>query len=103
MKLLFVIFPFALGCCGFALNLSLRFRFFHGFLGFGGFFGAGFGALLALLVQNLLAAEQLEESLVSAVTLIPVSADNAGVSAVAVAKARSDGVELLHDRPIRLP
>ncbi len=35
---------------------SLRFGVFQSFLGFGRFFGAGFGALLALLVENLLTA-----------------------------------------------
>src|SRR5271165_6714062 len=42
----------------------LGFGLFHGFLGFGGTLGAGFGALLALFVENLLAAEQFEKCLV---------------------------------------
>src|SRR6516225_7751543 len=80
-----------------AFGLGLRFGLFHRLLGFGSLLGTGFGALFALLVENLLAAQQFEECLVGAVTLIPGRTDDAGVSAVAVAEARSDGVEQLHD------
>ena len=49
----------------------MRFGLFHGLLGFGGFLGAGFGAFLFLLVENLLAAEKFEEGAVSAISLVP--------------------------------
>src|SRR6201997_612774 len=65
---------------------SLRFGLFHGFLGFGSLFGAGFGTPFLLLVEDLLAAQQLEKSLVSAVTLVPVSADDASVSTLTIAE-----------------
>src|SRR5271169_5105530 len=95
-KLLFLVVLFALGRRSLALNLSLRFRLFHGFLGFGSLLGASFGTLLFLLVEDLLAAQQFEKSLVGAVTLIPVSADDARVPAIAIAKPRPDRVEQLH-------
>src|SRR3984885_15775244 len=76
----------------------LRLRVFHGLPGFGDFLGAGFGALLALFVQHLLAAQQLEEGLVCAVTFVPARADDAKVPTVAVAKARTDGIEQLYHR-----
>ena len=65
----------------------LRFGLFHGLLGFGNFLGASLGTLLALFVENFLAPKQFEESLVRAVTLIPVSADNACITALAIAEA----------------
>src|SRR5580658_6452461 len=86
----------ALSWCRFAFNLSLRLGLFHGFLGFGGFLGTGFGAFFFLLVEDLLAAQQLEEGLVGAVALVPVGADDARVAPLAVAETRSDGVEELH-------
>src|SRR5215472_5202032 len=56
-----------LGC-----GLRLRgFGFFHGFLGFRGALGASFGALLALLVEGFLAAQQFDEGLVGAVAFLP--------------------------------
>src|SRR5579864_5742708 len=76
---------------------GLGFGLFHGFLGLSDFLGADFGALLLFLVENLLAAEKLEEGLVGAIALVPAGADDAGVSTVAVAKARSDRVEKFHD------
>src|SRR5438270_7123021 len=54
-----------------AIVCGLRFRLFERFLGFGGFLGASFGAFFALLVQNLLAAEQFQKGLVGAIALIP--------------------------------
>src|SRR6202041_487927 len=78
-----------------ALVLRLRFGFFHGFLGFGDFLGAGFGALFFLFVEDLLAAEEFEESLVGSVAFVPVSADDARVAAVAIAETRADRVEQL--------
>src|SRR5580700_173106 len=80
-ELLFLIVVFAFGRCGFALSLSLRLRLFHSLLGFGGFFGADFGAFFFLLVENFLAAQQFEECLIGAVALVPVSADDARVPA----------------------
>src|SRR5579863_618989 len=65
-----------------AIVSGLGFSVFHGFLGFGGFLGASFGALFFFLVEDLLAAQQFEKSLVGAVTLVPVGADDAGVSAL---------------------
>src|SRR5712671_699462 len=65
------------------------------------FLGADFGALLALFVQHLFAAQQFEESFVGAVALIPSGADNARVAAVAVTEARTDGVKELHHSLIR--
>jgi len=53
--LLFLFFP--LGWCRFFLRCRLRLGLFHGFLGFGSFLGAGFGALFLLCVENLLAAK----------------------------------------------
>src|SRR5271167_2078806 len=49
-----------------AIVSSLRFRVFHGFLGFCGALGANFSALFLLLIENLLAAEKFEEGLVGA-------------------------------------
>src|SRR5690349_18758151 len=85
-KLLF--FFLRLGFFGRCLAALLGFGFFHCFAGFFGFLGADLGALLALFVEHLLAAEQLNESLVSRITLSPVGADDARVSTVAVAEAR---------------
>src|ERR1017187_579181 len=90
-RLLFLIF--VLHRFDAAIVLGLRLRVFHGFLGFGGFLGTSFGALFLLLVEDLLAAQQLEESLVGAVALIPVRADDARVAAVAIAKTRPDRIK----------
>src|SRR5277367_4479680 len=86
----------AFGRSGFALSLSLRFRFFHGLFSFGGLLGAGFGAFLFLLVEDFLAAQQFEECLVGAVAFIPTGADDARVSALPIAKTRADRVKQLH-------
>src|SRR3954449_6829087 len=64
---------------------------------FGGFLASIFRTFFALLVQTLLAAEQFEEGFVRAVALVPAGADNASVSAVAIAEARSDRIEQLYD------
>ena len=55
-------FVFAFGAGNRVLDSLLRFGFFHGALGFGGAFGAGFVALLALLVENFFAAEEFDET-----------------------------------------
>src|SRR5690242_18776718 len=97
VMLLFLIVS-ALGWCGLALSLSLGFGLFHGFLSLSGLFGAGFGTLFALFVEDLLAAQQFEKSLVGAVAFVPGGADDAGVSAVAIAETGADGVKELHYR-----
>src|SRR5579859_3876272 len=79
-----------------AVVRGLGLGFFHGFLSFGGLLSPDFSALLALFIQNLLAAQQFEKSLVCAVPFIPGGADDAGVSAVAVAETGAYGVEQLH-------
>ena len=79
----------------------LGFGFFHGFLGFFGALGAGFGALLALFVQHLFAAEKFDERLFGAIALLPAATDDAQVAALAVAEARADGLEQLVDGGIR--
>src|ERR1700722_2963288 len=71
--LLFLIFVVVLDRFDAAIVLRLSFRIFHRLLGFGGFFGAGFSAFLALFVQHFFAAKQFEESLVGAVALVPAS------------------------------
>src|SRR5580693_9119349 len=73
-----------------------RFGIFHRFPGFGGLLGADFGPLLALFVQHLFAAKQLEESFVGAVALIPASAYDTRVAAVTVAEAWANGIKKLH-------
>ena len=47
--------------------------------------GARVGTLLALLVENLLGSEELDESLLGSVALLEAGADDAQVSAVAIA------------------
>ena len=64
--------------------LGLRLRVFHGLLGFGSLLGTGLSALFFLLVENFLASQQFEESLVRAVTLIPASANDARIPALAI-------------------
>src|SRR2546423_629173 len=95
-SLFFVFFFFRFGFVrsrSFAL-LSL-FLLFHGFARFFSFLGTGFGALLSLFVEKLFAAQQLDEGFVSAIAFLPIGANNAGVAAVAIAKARADGIEQL--------
>ena len=75
-KLFFLVF-FFLHRLNSAIVLRLSLGVFHCLLGFGGFLGASFGALFLLLVENLLAPEQFQESLVGAVALVPVGADDA--------------------------
>src|ERR1041385_3467527 len=94
-SLLFFFFCFGLFGRRFASLLGLG--FFHRLLGFFGLFGTDFGTLLAFFVEDLLAAEEFDEGLVSGVALAPSCADDARVSAVAIAEARADGVKkLLH-------
>src|SRR5215469_3794332 len=86
----------ALGWSSRAFSPRLRFRLFHRLLGFGGLFGASFRTLFALFVENLLASEQFEESLVRAVALVPCCTDDARVATVPIAEARAHGIEQLH-------
>src|SRR4029077_19148881 len=74
---------------------ALRLGFFHGLLGFGRTLGTSFGALLALFFLQLFAAEKLDECFVGAIALLPASADNAQVTAFAIAEARTNSVEEL--------
>jgi hypothetical protein len=91
-----LLFAFAAGgWFGAAFGLALRFGFFHHLLGFFGALGANFGTLLALLVDDGFAAEQLDEGVVGAIALAPSGTDNAQVSALPVAKAGTDGVKQL--------
>src|SRR5258706_1412030 len=94
--LLFLIF-FFLDRLDAAIVLGLRFGLFHRLLGLGDFLGADFGALFAFFVQHFFAAQQLEESLIGAVALVPSRADDARVASIAIAEAGADGVEQLHD------
>src|SRR5262249_37302405 len=59
---------------------------------------ANFRTLLPLLVENLLAAEKLDEGLLRAIALLEASADNTKIPAIAIAETRADGVEKLVDR-----
>src|SRR5262245_46272166 len=80
-----------------AVVRCLSFGFFHRLFGFGSLLGTGFGALLALFVEDLLAPEKFQECLVGSVSLVPRRADDARISAVAVAETRSNRVEQLYD------
>src|SRR5690242_20002297 len=91
--LLFVIFLLRLR--GFAYRWILCFRLFHGFASFRGSLGAGFGSLLAFLVEHLLASKQFNESLVSAIALLKAGTDDAEVAAITVSETGTDGVEKL--------
>src|ERR1039458_4778741 len=71
---------------------------FHGLARLFGALGAEFGALLALFVHHLLAAENFDERLGAAVSLAEAGQNDAGIAAIAVAKARADRVEQLVDR-----
>src|SRR5258706_7543671 len=95
--LLFLVF-FFLDRLDAAIVLGLRFGLFHRLLGLGDFLGADFGALLAFFVQHFFAAQQFEESFVGAIALIPSGANDARVAPIAVAEARADRVEQLHNR-----
>src|SRR5512143_2120711 len=94
--LLFFLFATLCGWLGRSCA-GLRFGFFHRLAGFFGALGANFGALLAFLVEYLLAAEQFDEGLLGAVALLPSGADDAEIAAVAIAETRGDGVEQLGD------
>src|SRR5438552_1950777 len=68
-KLLFLFFAFRRNASGFGVGLLLGFGFFHCLARLFGFLGASFGALLALLVEDLLAAEEFDECLLGAIAL----------------------------------
>src|SRR5689334_6259758 len=69
-----------------AIVRCLCLSLFHRLFGFSSLLGASFGAFFFLFVEDLLATQQFQESLVGAVALVPSSADDAGVAAVAVAE-----------------
>ena len=62
---------------GARLGLSFRIGLFHRFTRFFGALGADFGALLALFVEHLLAAEQLDEGFLRAIAFTPCGAHDA--------------------------
>src|SRR6476659_9764290 len=70
LRMLFLVFFLGLGFHGGFSGLP-GFGFFHGLASFFGLFGARLSAFLALFIEYLLAAEQFEECLVGAVTLLP--------------------------------
>src|SRR5271167_3718631 len=76
--------PLVLGFCG-----------FHGLASFFRPFGADLGALLALLVQRLLAAEKLDERDFSAIAPAETALNDAHIAAFTVAEAWRDGIEQL--------
>src|SRR5258706_11250931 len=58
-----------------------------------GFLGAGFRTFFALRVQRLLAAEEFDERLFAAIALAEAGEHDAGISAFAIAEARSNGIK----------
>lgn len=59
--------------------------------------GPDFGTLLALLIEHLLGSKQLDKRLFGSVTLLPASANDPQVAAVAVAVPRRYGVKKPRD------
>src|SRR5262249_9637463 len=84
-----------LGSSGFGFGSLLRLSFFHGFLGFSGALGAGFGTLSFLLFDQLLAADEFDKRLFSSIALLPPCTSNAGEAAFAVAETWTDSFEQL--------
>src|SRR3569833_3350956 len=80
-----------------ALLLCLGFGLFFRFVCLCGLFGLCFGVLLALFVENSLAAEEFDEGLDSAIALIPTGADDAGITALTVAESGTNGIEQFID------
>src|SRR5215469_6726517 len=76
-----------------ALSLALGFGLFHRLLDFSSSLGAGLGALLTLFLLQGFAAEQFDERFVGAVASLPGSTNDAQISAVAIAEARSHVIE----------
>src|SRR5437588_990421 len=85
-KLLFAFGVAGLFGCGGLVGFHLLLDFFLAL-------GADFSALLTLLLDEFLAAQQLNEACSCAVTLAEALMDDAQVAAVAVAKTRSHGVK----------
>src|ERR1700674_4657615 len=83
-SLLFLVF--VLGRFDAAVMRGLCLRLFHGLFGLFGLLGADCGTFLAFFVENLLAAQQFEESLVGAVPFIPVSTNDARVPTFPIAE-----------------
>src|SRR5437763_1954922 len=92
-NLLFFFFGFGLRLGRASLRLLLGFGFFHRLTSVFGFLSPGVGAFLALLIQNLFAAEKFDERLVGAVALLPCSANDARVSAITIAEAWTERIE----------
>src|SRR6266571_2445649 len=81
-------------CAGYSALL------FHCLAGFLRPLGSDFGTFLALFLLHLLAAQQLDECLLSAIALLPAFAGDAQVAAFPITEARRDGVEqFLHGLP----
>src|SRR6516225_3077194 len=96
-RLLFFLLPF-LGCGRLCFHLLVfGFGGFHRLASLFGALGAKLGALLTLLVERLLAAEQLDERYITAVAAAKAAADDPQVSAVAVAITRRNRLEELID------
>ena len=85
-QLLFLVLGFFLNWLDPTVVLRLRLGIFHRLLSLGKLLGTGFGALLAFFVQHFFAAQQLEESFVSAVAFIPAGANDPRVAAFAIGK-----------------
>ena len=77
----------------FAALFFVLLAFFELLLEFGALLGLDLVALLTLLVELLFGAQQFDERLLGAVALLETGADNAQVAALAIAVARSHGVE----------
>src|SRR5271163_1759913 len=67
---------------------SWRLLLFHRLLRLFAALGAGFGALLALFIEHLLGAQQLDEGLFRPIALLETGANDAQIAAIAVAVAR---------------
>ena len=95
--LLLLDFVFAFGAWSGVFDSLLGLGFIHRSLGFGDALGTGFATLLALLVEYLFAAQEFDEGVVGAVAFSPSGANDAEVSAVAIAETRADGVKQFVD------
>src|SRR5580700_7414041 len=92
----------ALGCFLFAAFAGSGSLLGHGLLHFLAALGAGFGALLALLVENLLGVDQLNDGLFATIALAEASARDAEIAAVAIAVTRRHGVKEARHRFVGL-
>src|SRR5205814_1550205 len=92
---------FTTSAFGTALLLLLCLGFFHGLARLFGFFGAKFGSLLALFVQNFFRAQQFDKCLLSAIALLEAGANDAQIASIAVTEPRTDRIEQLVHRLAR--